>query len=67
MQEVLAGLGAELRSGGFASVDYAELCDGESLEPLSALGSRPARLLVAARIGRARLIDNMAVAPPANA
>ena len=63
VQEVLAGLGAELRSGGFASVDYAELCDADSLEPLSALGTRPARLLVAARIGRARLIDNMAVAP----
>jgi pantoate--beta-alanine ligase len=50
-----------LRAGGFASVDYAELCDAETLAPLTRLADGPARLLVAARIGRARLIDNMAV------
>lgn len=49
-------------AGGFDKIDYAELRDAESLAPLTALGERPARLLVAARIGRARLIDNMAVA-----
>jgi len=32
-----------------------------TFEELTALGPTPARLLVAARIGRARLIDNMAV------
>lgn len=57
----LAALRDELLSGGFASIDYAELCDADSLAPLSTLGSLPARLLVAARIGRARLIDNVAV------
>ncbi len=59
----LAGLEAALVGGGFASVDYAMLCDAETLVPLSALAGRPARLLVAARIGKARLIDNMAVNP----
>ena len=46
---------------GFASVEYAELCDADTLAPLDAKPDRPARLLVAARIGKARLIDNMVV------
>ena len=49
-------------AAGFVAVDYVQLCDAETLEPLAARGPRPARLLVAARIGKARLIDNMAVA-----
>ena len=59
----LAALEEALLGGGFASVDYAELADAESLQPLAALGGRPARLLVAARIGGTRLIDNMPVRP----
>ncbi len=54
-------LKAVLIEGGFASIDYAELRDAESLAPLAEMGERPARLLVAARIGPARLIDNMPV------
>ena len=54
-----------LRSGllrsGFESVDYAELADAQSLTTLTTFGTSPARLFVAARIGRTRLIDNMAV------
>lgn len=50
-----------LVAGGFASVDYAEFADADSLQPITALDAAPARLLVAARIGKARLIDNMAV------
>ena len=57
----LAALEASLLEGGFASVDYATLADAASLEPLGMLGDVPARLLVAARIGGTRLIDNMAV------
>lgn len=57
----LAALEAELLAAGFASVDYAALADAASLAPLAALGKAPARLLVAARIGGTRLIDNMAV------
>ena len=56
----LEGLRADLLAGGFVAVDYAELCDADSLAPLAAHGSCEARLLVAARIGKARLIDNMA-------
>lgn len=56
----LARLEAALLSAGFLSVDYAELRDADSLAPLAERGSAPARLLVAARIGKARLIDNMA-------
>ena len=43
--------------GGLRGVDYAELRDADSLAPLSARSSAPARLLVARRIGRTRLID----------
>jgi len=49
-----------LRAGGFA-VDYLELRDAADLTPMARLAG-PARLLVAARIGRTRLIDNVQVA-----
>ncbi|WP_026091993.1 pantoate--beta-alanine ligase [Porphyrobacter sp. AAP82] len=57
----LAALEAALIAAGFASVDYAALADAASLAPLEALGPAPARLLVAARIGTTRLIDNLPV------
>ncbi len=57
----LEALRSALLTGGFASVDYAELCDAVTLEPLSVRGKSEARLLVAARIGKARLIDNIGV------
>jgi pantoate--beta-alanine ligase len=50
---------AALRAGGFA-VDYLELRDAETLAPIEHYAA-PARLLAAARIGRTRLIDNIAV------
>jgi pantoate--beta-alanine ligase len=62
---VMAALKQALTDGGFGSVDYADLADAESLAPLAELGPHPARLLVAARIGGTRLIDNMAVGPRA--
>ena len=58
---VLETLKAALIDGGFASVEYAELRHAETLVPLTALTGEAARLLVAARIGKARLIDNMAL------
>ena len=60
VEVALGDLRQALLSGGFHAVDYAELRDAESLTPLAERGSAPARLLVAARIGKARLIDNMA-------
>jgi pantoate--beta-alanine ligase len=54
--DVLDAFQGALLAAGFASVDYAELADPESLEPVI---EAPARLFVAARIGGTRLIDNM--------
>lgn len=48
-----------LVAGGFAAVDYAELRDAATLAPMASLGTNPARLFVAARIGGTRLIDNI--------
>lgn len=59
----VAKLQAEILAAGFSSVDYAALADNISLLPLESLGKMPARLLVAARIGGTRLIDNMPVTP----
>jgi len=49
-----------LLKAGFHTVQYLDLADAETLEPL-AKADRPARLLVAALVGRTRLIDNIAV------
>lgn len=54
----------KLIEGGFDPIDYVELRDAETLEPVVRL-ERPARLLAAAKIGRTRLIDNLPVTPPA--
>ncbi|MCH7627358.1 MULTISPECIES: pantoate--beta-alanine ligase [Novosphingobium] len=58
----LETLRAEVLASGFASIDYADLRDAVTLEDIATYDGRPARLLVAARIGAARLIDNMGVA-----
>ena len=49
-----------LVAAGFNSVDYVAIRDAGSLAPVATL-ERPARILAAARIGKTRLIDNMAV------
>ncbi|WP_170002367.1 pantoate--beta-alanine ligase [Pseudopontixanthobacter vadosimaris] len=58
---VLNALRAALLDIGFDSVDYAALADAGSLEKLTSPPTAPARLLVAARIGGTRLIDNLEV------
>jgi pantoate--beta-alanine ligase len=58
----LAAATERLAKAGFDPIDYVELCDAETLAPVTSL-ARPARLLAAARLGRTRLIDNLAVEP----
>ncbi|OYW48304.1 MAG: pantoate--beta-alanine ligase [Novosphingobium sp. 28-62-57] len=66
LEQSLDTMKAEILAAGFTSVDYGDLRDADTLETLyewggRALDGRRARLLVAARIGAARLIDNMPV------
>ena len=49
-----------LLKAGFARVDYLTVRDAETLEPVDRI-ERPARVLAAAWLGEARLIDNVAV------
>jgi pantoate--beta-alanine ligase len=53
---------AALAEAGFTPLDYIQICDAETLEPVDSL-ERPARIFVAARLGKTRLIDNMPVSP----
>ena len=53
-----------LRRAGFDPVDYVAVVDAETLAPLTGPPRRPARAMAAAALGRARLIDNVAVAVP---
>ena len=61
VEGALATAIARLTEAGFDPIDYVTLRDAESLAPIDSLGERPARLLAAAKIGGARLIDNLAV------
>ncbi|MCP4935199.1 MAG: pantoate--beta-alanine ligase [bacterium] len=51
----------ELLSRAGFQLDYFELCDANTLAPLKQYKGQPARLLIAATLGRTRLIDNIAV------
>jgi pantoate--beta-alanine ligase len=55
-----AGRG-ELAAAG-VEVEYLEARDAENLRPVAELSGRPVLIAVAARIGRARLIDNVTIA-----
>ncbi len=57
----LGWLEGELAGAGFGPIDYVTLADAASLRALAQSPTAPARLLVAARIGTTRLIDNMHV------
>jgi pantoate--beta-alanine ligase len=53
--------GAELIVNAGFRLDYFELRHAETLEPVSSTKDGPMRILVAAKIGNTRLIDNLAV------
>ncbi len=59
-QDIYATARAAILAAGFSAVEYFELRAERDLMPLQAL-SEPARLLVAANLGRVRLIDNVPV------
>jgi len=63
--ELIVTAEQKLINAGFASVDYIALVDGGTLEPLEIYSptASPVRILGAAKLGRARLIDNLAVMP----
>lgn len=51
----------DLLAAGFARIDYLEVRDAETLEAYEPGSGRPGRVLVAAWLGRTRLIDNVGV------
>jgi pantoate--beta-alanine ligase len=58
--EATASSTKALLAAGFDKVEYLTVVDAESLQPLQKV-TGPARVIVAARLGRTRLIDNIAV------
>ncbi len=50
---------AAILGHGFAKVDYVEVRDAETLTPAASGEGRPLRVLVAAWLGKTRLIDNI--------
>lgn len=61
-EELCHRAAADLIAAGFASVDYIDLRDADSMAKLRVL-DRPGRILAAARLGTTRLIDNIGVEP----
>ena len=60
VEAAMAG-GAELITQAGLSLDYFEARHAETLAPINSVKDGPVRILVAAKIGRTRLIDNVAV------
>ena len=63
-----AGLEAARRELAAAAIEpeYLEARDAETLEPVERLGERPVLVALAARVGAARLIDNVLIHPTTN-
>jgi pantoate--beta-alanine ligase len=60
IRAAMAG-GAKLATDAGFRLDYFEVRDAETLAPITSATDRPMRILVAALIGKTRLIDNVAV------
>jgi pantoate--beta-alanine ligase len=60
IEGAMAG-GAELAAGAGFTLDYFEVRHAETLAPIASVNDGPVRILTAARIGKTRLIDNVAV------
>jgi pantoate--beta-alanine ligase len=60
LEAAMAG-GAELVIGAGFTVDYFEVRHAETLAPIASVKDGPMRILVAAKIGKTRLIDNIGV------
>lgn len=63
VEQALDAARARLASAGFDPIDYVALCDASTLQPVGEAKGE-LRLLAAARLGRTRLIDNLAVRAP---
>jgi pantoate--beta-alanine ligase len=59
-EAAMAG-GAEMIAGAGFALDYFEVRHAETLAPIASLKEGPMRILVAAKIGKTRLIDNIGV------
>jgi len=60
IQAAMAG-GAELAARAGFGVDYFEVRQAQTLAPIASVSDGPMRILAAAKIGKTRLIDNIAV------
>lgn len=60
---LVAAVTEELRSAGI-DPEYVEARDAEDLSPVAELNGRPVLMAVAAKVGRARLIDNVVLTQP---
>jgi pantoate--beta-alanine ligase len=60
IKAAMAGGAGMISAAGFA-LDYFEVRHAETLAPIASAKDGPSRILVAARIGKTRLIDNLAV------
>jgi pantoate--beta-alanine ligase len=59
--EAAMASGAEIVAGVGFALDYFEVRHAETLAPIASVKDGPMRILVAAKIGKTRLIDNIAV------
>jgi len=61
---IVDGIREAITTAGPAQIEYVEIVDADTLEPLTII-DRPARICLAVKIGSCRLIDNIGIdAPP---